>query len=659
MRKLGKLVVATVIIQSSFGIGGTASAAPSCSFSNGALTITDLGTRGGDTINVWQDTNDQVWASVDSGFLRPPTPGNFCSLGLISLVSVTSITVTGRGYESVVIWMTRAPASTTPTQPSVLWGSPAEWGTIDWTVDLRPNPLWPSPSGLLYLYAPAADGLTITAGDSGIDLNADGDRDVTYSGFQALIVNVTMTAPGRNVISMAGDATTGGPVTIGAYVSIAGKSDDTLTSGDSADISVFDSGPGNDVITGGPGYDVIRGGPGDDTIVGGPGYGVIDGGPGDDTIAGGNRKDLIRGGPGDDTLTGKGGDDQINGGPGDDEIAGGPGNDQIKGGMGRDVCSGGPGKDTVDCEVGRTSSPKGSPQPTLAPSCSFGNGALTITDDTTPGFDRIDVWQDTNDQVWASVQGAPFPTPGNFCSEDPISLTSITSITVKGGPAEDDLIIWMMKIPAAADPTHPPVLGGPPADWGTIDWTVDLGSTKLPCSFGSLDLNARAGLTLTAGASGIDLNGDGDVDVTYSRLTALTVDVTMTAPGRNMISMAGDATTGEPVGIGTYISIAGTSNDTLTGGGDGGTIRGGPGNDVITGGAGKDYISGGPGNDQIASGGGDDTIQGGKGRDVCSGGPGKDIVKCEVGRVGSRTPVVVAPYAGGSAPRLHGPSCGR
>ena len=73
----------------------------------------------------------------------------------------------------------------------------------------------------------------------------------------------------------------------------------------------------------------------------------------------------------------------------------------------------------------------------------------------------------------------PPVVPGSFCSTTPIAATSVTSISVTGGEANNGLVIWLSQTPAATIPTPPsPVGGGPLADWGTTSWTVDLGSSK-------------------------------------------------------------------------------------------------------------------------------------------------------------------------------------
>ena len=275
------------------------------------------------------------------------------------------------------------------------------------------------------------------------------------------------------------------------------------------------------------------------------------------------------------------------------------------------------------------------PPASALPTCTFVSGALTITDDTATGQDRIDVWQDTAGQVWASTGPVATPaSPGAFCSGGPVAASSLTSISVTGGAANDELVIWLSETPSATVPSPPSPAGGPAADWGLTNWTVDLGGSAQD-GIVMLDAGATAGVSLTAGDSGIDLNADGDLDITYAGIVEL--DIVIAGAGSfsgSHLSAAGDQTTGGAATIHVaFLMLAGNSNDTLIGGDAADLIRGGGGNDKISGGAGADGLRGGAGNDKIGGGLGNDRIRGDAGRDVCAGGPGVDHVVCEVGRV--------------------------
>ncbi len=268
------------------------------------------------------------------------------------------------------------------------------------------------------------------------------------------------------------------------------------------------------------------------------------------------------------------------------------------------------------------------------PTCTFVSGVLTIADDTATGQDRIDVWQDTAGQVWASTGPVVTPaSPGAFCSGGPVTASSLTSISVTAGAASDELVIWLSETPSATVPSPPSPAGGPAADWGVTNWTVDLGGSALD-GIVLIDAGATAGVTLTTGDSGIDLNADGDLDITYAGIVEL--DVVVAGAGSfsgSHLSAAGSQTTGGATTIHVAFVMFGNSNDTLTGGDAADVIHGGGGNDRISGGAGGDGLRGGAGNDKIGGGPGNDRIKGDAGRDVCAGGPGVDHVVCEVGRV--------------------------
>jgi Ca2+-binding RTX toxin-like protein len=269
-----------------------------------------------------------------------------------------------------------------------------------------------------------------------------------------------------------------------------------------------------------------------------------------------------------------------------------------------------------------------------APTCAFVSGVLSITDDTATGQDRIDVWQDTAGQVWASTGPVATPaSPGAFCSGGPITASSLTSISVTGGAANNELVIWLSETLSATVPSPPSPAGGPTAHWGVTNWTVDLGGSAQD-GIVLIDAGATAGVTLTAGASGIDLNADGNLDITYAGIVEL--DVFIAGAGSfsgSHLSAAGNQTTGGATTIHVaFLMLAGNSNDTLIGGNAADLIRGGGGNDKISGGAGDDGLRGDAGNDKIGGGPGNDRIKGDAGHDVCAGGPGADHIVCEVGR---------------------------
>ena len=126
-----------------------------------------------------------------------------------------------------------------------------------------------------------------------------------------------------------------------------------------------------------------------------------------------------------------------------------------------------------------------------------------------------------------------------------------------------------------------------------ISWTVDLGA-DMGDTLLVVDQGATDNLDLTAGESGIDLDADGHVDVTYEGVAALEVLVSEGASRvKNIISAAGSAATGGPVTVRVTISSReGTPTDTITGGGGDDTLVGSSGNDRIVGGDGNDEPDG-------------------------------------------------------------------
>ncbi len=120
--------------------------------------------------------------------------------------------------------------------------------------------------------------------------------------------------------------------------------------------------------------------------------------------------------------------------------------------------------------------------------------------------------------------------------------------------------------------------------------------------------------TFAAGLSGVSLNSDGDVDVTFDTLPGQ-IDF-LGGGGVNFLTGRG--------GFGAGLAYAGVL--TLIGGDLGDELNGGNGHDVIVGGAGNDVINGNAGNDQISGGAGNDSLAGGDGNDAIVGGPGVDTL---------------------------------
>lgn len=173
--------------------------------------------------------------------------------------------------------------------------------------------------------------------------------------------------------------------------------------------------------------------------------------------------------------------------------------------------------------------------------------------------------------------------------------------------------------------------------------------------------------TFAAGVDGVDLNGDGDVDLDVagrlhlgglstlggSDTVTMTVDEASTASlpfstagditlgsGTDRAAFTGTSIRGDPVRVfgdegddsiwadtGEWTAVGGSGDDALTIGSGGGLLDGGDGDDVLTGASGNDYVFGQRGNDVLTGGPGDDIFVGDQGEDVIEGEGGHDIVE--------------------------------
>jgi Ca2+-binding RTX toxin-like protein len=186
------------------------------------------------------------------------------------------------------------------------------------------------------VYGTRSDDLLV-AGELGINLNADSDVDVTFTGRTSISL---WGRDGDDVITAQGGYGTGGPDAYGLLL-YGGRP--VFPEYPFGCCTRYQTGVGDDTLTGGEGDDGILGGPGDD---------VLDGRGGADQVLGGENEDDVSGGAGEDELFGGGHKDRITGGPGRDDMQGDEGAetfhandgepDEIGGGVGPDVA-------IVDC----------------------------------------------------------------------------------------------------------------------------------------------------------------------------------------------------------------------------------------------------------------------------------------------------------------------
>jgi Ca2+-binding RTX toxin-like protein len=131
---------------------------------------------------------------------------------------------------------------------------------------------------------------------------------------------------------------------------------------------------------------------------------------------------------------------------------------------------------------------------------------------------------------------------------------------------------------------------------------------------------------LSAGAKGVALNTDADVDISLGTLPSA-IELRGDG-GQNTLSASGGYGAGAAF-AGRVLLYAGDLGDTLNGGAANDDLIGGGGNDTLSGGSGNDVMSGGGGNDTLAGANGDDDMTGGPGADSLAGSFGNDILHAE------------------------------
>ncbi|MDQ4094994.1 MAG: hypothetical protein M3174_02145 [Actinomycetota bacterium] len=149
-----------------------------------------------------------------------------------------------------------------------------------------------------------------------------------------------------------------------------------------------------------------------------------------------------------------------------------------------------------------------------------------------------------------------------------------------------------------------------------------------------------------AGAAGIALNDDGDVDI-----SSPTADEYVFLGKGGIDYLSGNGGNGTGNAFDTALTIYGNGGgdrllgtnardqllgsaggDFVDGGGRGDIVFGNGGEDVLLGRSGADELDGHGGPDRLRGHGGADNLEGGPGTDDCKGGPGTDVVStCETG----------------------------
>ena len=200
--------------------------------------------------------------------------------------------------------------------------------------------------------------------------------------------------------------------------------------------------------------------------------------------------------------------------------------------------------------------------------CSFSGGTLTLAFTVDLTFA-----QDAAGNVL--VGGAKTDTIVGCTTSAAANLANTNAINVTGDAADNTVTIFMDDATALVD-------------WEDINWAINLGSDGALDDTLFIDGGAVLGddMEVTLGATGIDLNGDDDLDVTPSGIENFTVD---TGDGDDTVWGAGSTATGGlfPNGI---------------------TSDGGAGDDWFASGAGTDAFTGGAGEDAIDASGGTSSV---------------------------------------------------
>jgi hypothetical protein len=568
-RRLGKRASAFVVtgslvaFQALAMVGAQVAAAATCTFSGGVLTVDSTAAE---TLTVSRNPAGDIAVST-------------CPATTATVATTTAIDINGDvNNQDVVIVLENG-----------------GFGTIDWTIDLDGG----ADQNLTIVGDSAADD-SVILGTSGVDLNGDGDLDITsltgltetLSGFFA--VAVTGAGAGTDdFFSAAGDETTGGPFADNvALFGLAG--DDTIAPG-----------AGDDFLDGGAGFDTLDCSAGTAATVKIPAggsnatYGGAAAVAGNSCVGGSDFWTSfagVIGSPGTDALVGSGADEYFapNGGA-NDVITGGGGDDELDfsfeaSGVTVDTAAGTSASDTSNATFTGTFFVDGSEfvdtldfsGETGPIEANLGDTALAAADTEFCGALAANLVDGATTVNGSTAFENAMGSPGN----DTIAGNGANN-NLNGGEGDDDLC------GLAANDT---LLGGP-------------GNNGLDGGTG-FDATSYADVPVEPGDAGVEA----DLTVGFG-----------TGPDRNDVvanieNLTGSAGQDNLRGSdGNNTIKGGQSADNIRSGSGDDTLRGGGGNDALRGGSGDDDMFGGSGNDRLFGGGGTDFGNGGKGKDVCQG----------------------------------------
>ncbi len=608
------------------GAGMASAAVVTCSFTAGVLTVGITGTS-----VVSQDTAKNILLDgVKTDTLAGCTTSPAANVGNTTAINITGpagVSLTNEALEIV----TDDRDFTAPTGTSI------SYGTINWTVNLGDNgAVPPGDTFTVDNSLNTDDGVETDWGVNGVDLNGDGDLDVTLAG-----IETSFDLAGIGTVLLAGDTVNAGGTTItGGPYATAITIDGSAGVGD----QVLTGGIGSDTITGGAGDDFLAGGLGNDSLVGGAGEDAADYSASVTAVIVTLGPPGVGSGEGLDSLTGI---EDIAGSNHGDTLTGDVGDNWFYAGTGSDTIDGVSGEDTYDVASA-----------TEAVTVDLGAGTST-------GGSGTDTLKHIDD-----VSGSDFND----------SLTGGSGDNVLYGEGGNDLLSG-----GAGDKD-----GLDSFDGGSGIDTMDYGSNTLSTTvslFGAVACAGTFGAGAVCGAAGVtggvdqilnntvenailgtgddtfsgstfnnivwpnggqnSLEGLGGID-TLNYSVGYTAGVTINLSGGGATGGATDAIGGFENAVGTAFNdtifgtdvvdgtnganllVGGKGNDSISANAGPDFVRAGAGNDRVRGGSGDDTLKGQGGKDNIRGGQGDDDIFGGKGKDFCVGGAGHDLIKtCE------------------------------
>ncbi|NCB21463.1 MAG: Ig-like domain-containing protein, partial [Deltaproteobacteria bacterium] len=304
----------------------------------------------GDAVNANWLLQDTSWTSPAKATLNPGDSVKIVREYVLA-TSLQGTTLTGAALEAAI----NEAISRELTEHSMLYGlSETSRGGADTLTGGDGNDMLFGQAGADILDGGAGHDMLV--GGSGNDELTGGtgaDLFLFHSGSGADIITDYNAAQGDAIVRV-GDAAAGDSIT-GANASDVHRVNDVQQG---HNVTIADGNNhllvGSGVSTDGNHYTGAEA-PGltfDNSLTGGSGDDVIYGGAGNNYLNGGAGNDHIIGGSGDSYLFGGDGNDSLYGGSGNDHLYGGAGNDKLDGGAGNDFLDGGTGTNTLSGGAG-------------------------------------------------------------------------------------------------------------------------------------------------------------------------------------------------------------------------------------------------------------------------------------------------------------------